>query len=413
MLACHHISSGPQECHHLSILDPAMDSDYSLQENISNAISKFIHCRHERYNRYGDGDEPLSATPSELIVMALVDMQRPASSKEIELHITRRFRLGYRVPQGRDLYVIYGLIQSGFDIPLLEVPPVPAVDTLNPGHRLFESDTQLFRDRGLSEQEIFVQRMSAAHPPAADRSLAEVRWTTHIRDAALFLRRRLLSPWTPGKHFPIMKLPVELREWIFKYALLLPPGAVMKHTYAKHCSGRWAITAPRWHSPSKPYYVEAKFFALLRVSKAFYQEAQPHIWSQNLLVSGTAPMLGVLLRPTMRWKYINQIELQLEGYLKPGKAERKMMVYEDECIAVLAGMPRLRKLVVCLTRIPQGWKKCKREHDLWVVPGIMSVRKHVRGLRELVVHGVLEEYEDSLRAELMGPRQAGCLESRH
>lgn len=184
-----------------------MDVAHTLEEDISDSISKFIHFRHECSNQQGEEGEPLVATPSELIVMALVDMQRPATSKEMELHITRPFRLGYRVPDGKSLHAIYGVIQSGFDLPLLEVPLEPGICGLRRGRTLSEEHKQLLRDQNLSEQEIFVKAMSAAHPLQLIIRWPEVRLNIHIRDAALFLRRRLFSPWSPDKHFPIMETP--------------------------------------------------------------------------------------------------------------------------------------------------------------------------------------------------------------
>lgn len=115
--------------------------------------------------------------------------------------------------------------------------------------------------------------------------------------------------------------------------------------------GRWIISAPRWHSTSKLYNVEPKFFALLRVSKAFYHEAPACLWSQDSLISGNADKLCRLLQRSIRWKYVKQIELELEGYCSPGLLQHELMSDEVDCIAVLASMPRLRKLVVRLSAI--------------------------------------------------------------
>ncbi|GAB7330405.1 hypothetical protein MBLNU13_g02025t1 [Cladosporium sp. NU13] len=136
--------------------------------------------------------------------MALVDMRRPASAKAIELHITRQIGLGHRVHQSpghrerpvRHFYAIYGLIQSAFDLPLVEVPPGSRVDALDRGHTLS------------IHWEIPPSTADCVMPGSFP-----VRWRAPISDAASFPRRRLFSPWSPDEHFPIMKLPDELREW--------------------------------------------------------------------------------------------------------------------------------------------------------------------------------------------------------
>jgi hypothetical protein len=229
---------------------------------------------------------------------------------------------------------------------------------------------------------------------------APPRWKTLIRDAALFLRRRLFSPWSPDKHFPIMKLPVELREYIFKYALALPSGAYMRTKEPRrNCHGdlceRWEISAPRWHSASRQCKVDSNFLALLRVSKTFYQEASPCFWSQDFLVSGNAPKVCLLLRGAMGWKHVRQIDLKLRD-----DGDQRTIDDDDE-IALLAAMPRLCKLIVRLTPLRPN----RRKENILEIPSVVSLRRHVRGLEELIVHGPLECCEDVLRAELMGPQK--------
>jgi hypothetical protein len=63
-------------------------------------------------------------------------------------------------------------------------------------------------------------------------------------------------------------------------------------------------------------------------------------------------------------------------------------------------MPRLRKLIVRLTPL----RVYSRKENILKVPGVVSLRRHVRGLEELVICGPLEICEDVLRAELMSPR---------
>jgi hypothetical protein len=78
---------------------------------------------------------------------------------------------------------------------------------------------------------------------------------------------------------------------------------------------------------------------------------------------------------------------------------------DEEEIALLATMPRLRKLTVRLTPL----KGYGRKEDMLKIPNVVSLRRHVRGLEELIVHGPLGICEDVLRAELVGPRKVSGL----
>ena len=86
-----------------------------------------------------------------------------------------------------------------------------------------------------------------------------------------------------------------------------------------------------------------------------------------------------------------------------GKNYKASRLFEedDEEIALLATMPRLRKLIVRLTPL----RVYSRKENILKVPSVVSLRKHVRGLEELVICGPLENCEDVLRAELMGSRE--------
>jgi hypothetical protein len=97
----------------------------------------------------------------------------------------------------------------------------------------------------------------------------------------------------------------------------------------------------------------------------------------------------------MGWKYVEQIDLKLRH------GGDQCTLDDDDEIALLATMPRLRKLIVRLTPL----RVYRRKGNILKVPSVVSLRKHVRGLEELVVHGPLEICEDVLRAELMGPRE--------
>lgn len=108
----------------------------------------------------------------------------------------------------------------------------------------------------------------------------------------------------------------------------------------------------------------------------------------------------------MGWKYVEQIKLDLGVYRSPDTIQREMISHEDECIAVLASMPRLRGLVIRLCPFAERWRKSEGEGSVLAIPSVVSLRNHFRGLRELVVHGILEEYEGLLGAELMGTRKA-------
>jgi hypothetical protein len=414
-----------------------VDDEYDLQKDLLKSIHEFTYRQYERSVQSGSNDEPLPATHSELIIMALIDIGRPASAEDINLWITRLLgadyrehrwsdRLGYPAKSlltigrlgypAKSLLTIGDLLYHAFDLPVIEVPPEPRINTLNHSQTP-KNETQQSRSQNTSAHETSTGTTSAADstllpgainwriPPSVEACTwpAPPKYTTPTLDAALFLRRRLFSPWSPNKHFPIMKLPVELREYIFKYALALPPGACLRTKEpCRNCRGdlceRWEISAPRWRevSSSKRCEVDSDFLALLRVSKTFYQEASPCLWSSDILVSGNAPKLCRLLRGAMGWKYVRQIDLKLRD-----GGDQCAFEEDDDEIALLATMPRLRKLIVRLTPL----RVYSRKEGILKVPSVVSLRKHVRGLEELVIYGPLENCEDVLRAELMGSRE--------
>lgn len=398
-----------------------MVDTYNLQKDLSKTIFDFICRHHERVDRSkGGDDEPLPATRSEMIVMALVDIGRPASPEEINLWITNLLganyrehrRAGYHEYPAECLLTIGDLLYRAFDLPVIEVPPEPRFNAFARSQILL-NEVQRRTNQNVSTHGITMGTMSIADPtlselhswqipPSVEDCMrpGPVKWTTPIRDAALFLRRRLFSPWSPDKHFPIMKLPVELREYIFRYALALPPGACMRTKEPRrNCRGdlceRWEIFAPRWHSAAKQYEVDSDFLALLRVSKAFHREAAPCFWSQGIIVSGNTPKLCRLLRGTVGWKYVGQVDLKLrdDGYQRT--------IDDDDEIALLATMPRLRKLIVRLTPL----RSYRSKESIMKVPGVVSLRKHFRGLEELIICGPLELCENVLRSELMCPHK--------
>ena len=67
----------------------------------------------------------------------------------------------------------------------------------------------------------------------------------------------------------------------------------------------------------------------------------------------------------MGWKYVEQIKLELELYRSSDTIQREKISHEDECIAVLASMPRLRKLVVRLCPFAERWRKSEGKGALW------------------------------------------------
>lgn len=97
----------------------------------------------------------------------------------------------------------------------------------------------------------------------------------------------------------------------------------------------------------------------------------------------------------MGWKFVRHIDLKLRDGV-----DQRTLDNDDE-IASLAAMPRLRKVTVRLTPLRPN----RRKEDMLKIPSVVSLRKHIRGLEELVIHGPLENCEDVLRAELMGPRK--------
>ena len=97
----------------------------------------------------------------------------------------------------------------------------------------------------------------------------------------------------------------------------------------------------------------------------------------------------------MGWKYVRKIDLKLRD-----DGDQRALD-DDEEIALLASMPRLRSLIVRLTPL----RPYRNKEGILKVPGVASLRRHVRGLEELVICGPLQKCDDVLRAELVGPRK--------
>jgi hypothetical protein len=377
-----------------------MASGYDLQKDMSISIGEFVCRQHDRsYLTQGHDNESLPASLSELIIMALVDLRRPASLADIDLWITKLLGAehhtyqptGYGFYPTKRIHTVIQLLTLAFDLPVKEWPREPPVEAHGRSQTLSEGDIQ-------------------GTPPAVPPWTTLSRWTTPIRDAVPFPRRRLFSPWSPDKYFPIMKLPVKLREYIFKYALALPSGATMRPRGSlmipRSGSERWALLAPRWHSDGlEQYDVESDFLALLRVSKSFYREAMPFLWSQVLIV-GTSFELCRLLRDTTPWKLVEQIEIHLRGDDERFMHSGKYVSVDDDYIATLAALPRLRKLIVHLMPLSPVARFTRAQLD---TPSVASLRRHVRGLEELVVHDLVEGCKDVLRAELVGARKVSAV----
>lgn len=98
----------------------------------------------------------------------------------------------------------------------------------------------------------------------------------------------------------------------------------------------------------------------------------------------------------MGWKFVRHIDLKLRD-----DVDQRTLGDDDDDIASLAAMPLLRKLTVRLTPLRPN----RRMEDILRIPSVVSLRQHVCNLEELVIHGPLENCEDVLRAELMGPRK--------
>lgn len=128
-------------------------------------------------------------------------------------------------------------------------------------------------------------------------------------------------------------------------------------------------------------------------------------WSIRVGV-GTAPELCRLLHDFTPWKHVEQIDLHLSGEGEQRMRGGDWVSVDDGCIATLAALPRLRKLVVHATPAKACVGKITVTEPVPLeIPGVASLRRHVQGLKELVVHGIPTGSEESLRAELLRPRK--------
>lgn len=263
------------------------------------------------------------------------------------------------------------------------------------------------------------------------------KWSTRVRGANSFLRRQLFSRYPPDQHFPIMKLPPEIRDAIFRYALLLPPsgtectndGPRHSHSYDTRKSSSYNMAALRfrttsreydeefrrdlwWHKKDngehgllRRYKVRPSFFNVLHVSKTFQKEALPCFWSQNFFYAREHTALNLLIRRLPR-EYRHLLENVGFRYHYKNEPSSKSDIRHygkdrwNKIMAALSRLPRLRRLVLDVSQeaIP---RYLLDDANL----------RSVRGLREFELHGftgscsLCKEAEASLKAEMMSSRE--------
>ena len=192
-------------------------------------------------------------------------------------------------------------------------------------------------------------------------------WTSPISSANLFLRRRLFPYNKTGNspsHFRIMDLPVEVREMISEYALLLPCSGVWYDHQIWHTrSGEWhralrawtrdrEITASQylpntWNTntespgavPEKLFRVDLKsHLALFRVSKQVHKEAFARYYSHNVFYIPNDYTFMKL------FQNMSDAQLRYLGHIiwRWTKAEPP----SEKHVQQFAALPRLRTLVI-------------------------------------------------------------------
>lgn len=293
------------------------------------------------------------------------------------------------------------------------------------------------------------------------------KWTMSIRNANPYLRRRLFPIAAPDGHFPFMKLLVEIREWIFQYALLLPPsgvsigclaatamteaGYVRRETLTFHTiqGGYTKIFHPNfwWQEQGKSghpfrrhlfeqdsFQVPARFFNLFHASSAFRNAAVPCFWSQNLFFALEPLALDFLLR-RLPLVYRSRIENLGFHYTCKVMEWSSCASTEDPCYSCrdggrsspfdglyqlnhcgLAGHlnrphePGLSFILIGLHQLPRLRRLVidlpegrANSSDTFASSGIRTIR----GLREMEIHCCRnQEVERILKAEMTSPRDS-------
>jgi hypothetical protein len=254
--------------------------------------------------------------------------------------------------------------------------------------------------------------------------LGSKHWTSPISSANVFLRRRLFPYKTGGNspsHFRIMDLPVEVREMIFEFALLLPRSGVWYDHQIWHTrDGEWRRALRAWtrdrdfttsqylpntwnidrDSPSaRPkalFQVDLEsHLALFRVSKQVHKEAFARYYSQNVFYIPNDYTFMKLFQnmSDAQLRYLSHIVWRWTKHEPPSKKQ----------VQQFAALPRLRTLVIDAKKendefdYMYGWNR-NAGLSLYDVSYLTAIKV----LQSVEFFGPVARHEQFLRSKMVG-----------
>lgn len=287
----------------------AMLPDCDLRSGLLAHINTFLR-------QWKHSDNPTPATLSEAIVIALFILDKPSSELDVINWIKSSLKVGRKWPT--QTYLNRKIVQ-------------PSVKHCN-----LTSHIEAALDYGFDLPIYQVSRF-----PRNGLSETWKGWVVNVGDVNSFLRRRLFDQRSSDGHFPIMRLPPEVRETIFQYALLLPTSGCRTRRN-KH----WTLRTTNPHSTIgyQERIARSSFARLLQVSKTIYDEAMPCFWSQSVFHVDHAEQINKCFRHFPGWRYIEHLSVRwpidgLQPCTDPSQAEQS-------CVVTIAKLPRLHSLII-------------------------------------------------------------------
>lgn len=385
-----------------------MTGVYTMKDELRKCIEGYV--RQWRHERIGD------ATAAELAVMACVLSDEPLSIPEAMSWMARHSHKSFDTPNNRSSgrsdqrrlswsscnSDASHVVAEGFDEPLLKTN-----DRRENSARPFDET-----DDSLTDFSVPIQEFD---------QLGSRRWTSPISSSNVFLRRRLFpcTAGTTSSHFRIMDLPVEVRELIFEFALLLPRSGVWYDFQTCYKGfGKRYLTVRAWtrdrdfvssqylpntwnidrDSPSaRPktlFQVNlGTHLALLRVSKQVHKEAFACYYSQNVFY---LPNDYAFLK---LFQNLTDAQFRHLGHIvwRWTRTEPPSAKYVQQ----FAALPRLRTLVIDAKEeevdFMFSWNP-----NVGLSCDDVSHLTAIKGLQDVVFFGHIARHEDFLRSQMRG-----------
>lgn len=249
-------------------------------------------------------------------------------------------------------------------------------------------------------------------------------WASPISSANVFLRRRLFpyKTETQSSHFRIMDLPVEAREMIFEFALLLPRSGVW-YDFQTPCKGfgEQKLTLQAWtcdrdfvpsqylpntwnlHRDSPSAQPKASFrvdlerhLALFRVSKQVYKEAFARYYASNVFY---LPNDYAFLK---LFKHMSDAQFCHLGHIiwRWTKTEPPSEKYVQQ----FAALPRLRTLVIDAKEEEKDefYYMYHWNRNAGLSIDDVSHLTAIKGLQKVTFFGPVAKHEQFLRSQMVG-----------